>query len=265
MTRNHGVQLRHPLPFDAIALGDLTLNPGIPANDVRSYPPTLPELSKHMNHIIDLQELRASEIGGNVTTQFQSFLLAKLQARHQHEGEVRVPLATKYLIRNNGDAFKAACGDPEIRSWLVEHCVDQGRPAAMIVGMYTYNDASFRDKNVAGLEIQASAVDPSGTNNLGAQAGGVASRLHRRTFTMPDEQIFAIEYRSLAWRTLRKKTIENARLAEKNRWEIFSGDRSKGAEDDAENQNMVEFELGDDELDELDDEVIYLGSEIAQE
>ena len=72
---------------------------------------------------------------------------------------------------------------------------------------------------------------------------------------MPDEQIFAIEYRSLTWKTFRRKKVESAMLAE-NRWEIFWGDRSKGSRNDSDDGTVVEFGLDDSEFEELDDDVI---------
>ena len=253
MRRPHGVQLRHPLPFDAVALGDLTLNPGIPTNDVRSYPVDQPPLKTHHNHIRNLQELQTAEVGGNISVQFQSVLQAQLQARQQEATSISAPLATRYMLRNSEDAFEDACRDPKIRKWLSEKCVDQGRPAAMIVGMYTYSDATYQHGSGKSAGLGTNAQDPSGTTNIGVRAEATKSKAIQDSYMMPDEQIFAIEYRSLTWKTFRRKKIENATLAD-NRWEIFSGDRSKGAHNDSDDgAAVVEFELGDSEFEELDD------------
>ncbi|MCJ1256069.1 hypothetical protein MMC24_003889 [Lignoscripta atroalba] len=258
MRRIHGVQLRHPLPFDAVLLGDLTLNPGIPANDVRSYPADQPALSIHHNYLRNLQELGSTEIGGNISAQFQAVLQAQLHARQQRSTEVEAPLATKYMIRNSTDAFENACRDPQIKMWLNKYCVDQGRPAAFIVGMYSYSDATYSHRRETAAGTSAGATDPTSTTALGVQAAISDTEAARTTYTMPDEQIFAIEYRSLAWKIFQKKNVEGATLA-KNRWEIFSGDRSKGAGQD--HESLVEFELGNDEFEDLSDgEVIPLGS-----
>lgn len=77
------------------------------------------------------------------------------------------------------------------------------------------------------------------------------------SYMMLDEQIFAIEYRPFIWKTFRRKKVENATLAE-NRWEIFSGDRSKGTGNDSDEGTIVEFGLGDSEFEELDDDVIAI-------
>lgn len=253
MRRPHGVQLRHPLPFDAVALGDLTLNPGIPSNDIRTYPADQPPLTIHQNHIRSLHELQSAEVAGSISVQFQSILQAKLQARQQQATEVQAPLATKYLLRNSGDAFKDACRDSKIRSWLSEKCVDQGRPAAMIVGMYTFNDAAYQHGSGRATQLGMKAQDGTGVTNVGAGAEATNTTAVQNSYMMPDEQIFAIEYRSLTWKMFRKKKVENATLAE-NGWEIFSGDRSKGAHNDNQDGTVVEFGLGDEEFEEFDDD-----------
>lgn len=253
MRRPHGVQLRHPLPFDAVALGDLTLNPGIPTNDVRTYPADQPPLKTHHNHIRSLHELQSAEIGGNISVQFQSVLQAKLQARQQQATVAQAPLATKYLLRNSEDAFSNACRDSKIRNWLSDKCVDQGRPAAIIVGMYTYSDATYQHGSGSAMLFGAKAQDPTSVSHVGAGADATKTAATQNSYMMPDEQIFAIEYRSLTWRTFRRKKVENATLAE-NRWEIFSGDRSKGSSKDSDDGTVVEFELGDSEFDEFDDD-----------
>ena len=259
MRRLHGVQLRHPLPFDAILLGDLTLDPGIPLNDVRSYPDSQPALSIHQNYLRNLQELRSTEIGGNVSAQFQAVLQSQLVARQQRATEVEAPLATKYMIRNSTDAFENACQDPKIKSWLNKYCVDQGRPVAFVVGMYTYSDAKYSHGREIAAGASAGVTDPIGTTGLNVQSSMSATQNARTIFTMPDEQIFAIEYRSLTWRLFRKKSVEGATLA-RNQWEIFSGDRSKGSGQD-DSGTLVQFELGDDEFEDVgDDDRIPLDS-----
>jgi hypothetical protein len=255
MRRPHGVQLRHPLPFNAVSLGDLTLNPGIPTNDVRTYPADQPPLTTHQNHIKSLHELQSAEVGGNISVQFQSVLQAQLQARQQRTTRVQAPLATKYMLRNSEDAFENACKDPKIRTWLSEKCVDQGRPAAMIVGMYTYSDATYEHDSGSSATFSGGAQDPTGVTNVGVGAEASRAATTQNTYTMPDEQIFAIEYRSLTWKMFRRKTLETARLTD-NRWEIFSGDRSKGARGDSDDGTIVEFELGEDRFEELDDDVV---------
>lgn len=260
MWRRHGVQLRHPLPFDAVALGDLTLNPGIPTNDVRAYPVDQPPLTMHHNHIRSLHELQSAEMGGSLSAQFQSVLQAQLQARQQKATRVQAPLATKYLLRNSEDAFQNACQDSEIRKWLSEKCVDQGRPAAMIVGMYTYSDATYEHESSGSATFGVGAQDPTGKTNVRVGAEASRASATQNSYMMPDEQIFAIEYRSVTWKMFRRKKIETATLAE-NRWEIFSGDRSKGAGSDNEDGTIVEFGLGNEEFEELDDEVIPFESQ----
>jgi hypothetical protein len=80
---------------------------------------------------------------------------------------------------------------------------------------------------------------------------------------MLDEQIFVIEYRSFIWKIFLRKKVENATLAE-NRWEIFSGDRSKGTGNDSDERTIVEFGLGNIEFEELDDDVIAIQGDSIQ-
>jgi hypothetical protein len=207
-------------PFDAIALGDLTPNPGIPTNDVRTYPADQPPLRMHQNHIRSLHELQSTEVRSNISVQFQSVLQAQLQARQQAATRVQAPLATKYMLRNSEDAFNNACNDSKIRSWLSQKCVNQGSPAAMIVGMYTYWDAIYQHGAGDATAFGIRARDPSGVTDVGMGADATKAAAIQNSYMMPDEQIFAIEYRSFTWKTFLRKKVENATLAE-NRWENF--------------------------------------------
>jgi hypothetical protein len=184
-------------PFDAIALGDLTPNPGIPTNDVRAYPVDEPPLRMHHNHIRGLHELQSAEVRSSISVQFQSVPQAQLQARQQAATRAQAPLATKHMLLNSEDAFSNACNDSKIRSWLSQKCVDQERPAAMIVGMYMYSDATYQYGAGDATTFGIRARDPTGVTDVGMGAVATKAAAIQNSYVMPHEQIFAIEYRSL--------------------------------------------------------------------
>ncbi len=125
----------------------------------------------------------------------------------------------------------------------------------MIFGLYTFSDATYQHGSGRSTGLGVKAQDPTGATNVGIGADATQATASQNNYMMPDEQIFAIEYRSLTWKTFRRKKVETVVLAE-NRWEIFSGDRSKGNSKESEDGTVVDFDLGDSEFEEFDDDVI---------
>lgn len=122
------------------------------------------------NRIRSLHELQSTEVRSNISAQFQSVLQAQLRARQQAATRFQAPLATKYMLRNSEDAFSNACNDSKIRSSLSQKCVDQERPAAMLVGMYTYSDATYQHGAGDATAFGITARDPTGVTDVGMGA-----------------------------------------------------------------------------------------------
>jgi hypothetical protein len=147
-------------------------------------------LSADINNV---HNLGGTATGANFGLQLMTFLTAQARALHLDQVEITVPRGTKYLVRNSETAFKKACGNQDVRAWLEEHVINEGRKAAMIVGMYTYTNTTYahtRHNQVGGC---TSASDPTGTVNINIALGVGAEGLDQHAFNVPDEQIFAIE------------------------------------------------------------------------
>lgn len=125
-----------------------------------------------------------------------------------------------------------------------------------MVGMYTYSNATYVHTHHNQVGGQISVSDPQDAVSAGA-GGGIAA-LDQQAFNMPEEQIFAIEYKPVKFKPWTKKKVEEAKLEDgPNRWEVFFGDRTKSATTGLK-ENVVEFDLddnddNDDDDDELDD------------
>lgn len=89
-----------------------------------------------------------------------TFLKAQARAQHLDHINISVPQGTKYLVRNSEASFKQACGNSDVRAGLEEHVIDEGRKAAMIVGMYTYSNATYVHAHHNQVGGQISVSDP---------------------------------------------------------------------------------------------------------
>ncbi|MCJ1243967.1 hypothetical protein MMC30_001164 [Trapelia coarctata] len=248
MPRNRGRRLAHPLPLskDIVLCGELTLDPSQPHNNVLPFPKEL-ALEIHSTDIHDVHTIRGTGVWADFGVQLMTFLTAQARALHLDHVEIKVPRGTQYLVRNSETAFKKACGNKDVRDWLVEHVIDEGRKAAMIVGMYTYSNATCVHTHQNQLGGRVSASIPAGTGAVNPAAGAGAAALDYQAFNMPAEQIFAIEYKRVKFKAWTKKKVEEAKLEQgPNRWEVFFGDRSKGAAAD-DTENIFEFDLENDD------------------
>ena len=251
MARNKATRLASPLPKGTVACGDLTLDPSQPHNNIIPFPSNL-TLDTRSAPIKDIHTLQGTGVAADVGVQLTTFLKAQAQALHLDQIIINAPQATRYLVYNSETSFREACGSEVIRTWLKEHVLDEGRTAAMVVGMYTYSNASYTHTHSNQLGGRASGTIPTGTINANTIGGAHAAALNHQAFNMPEEHIFAIEYKNVKFKAWAKKKVEEAKLEQKpNRWEVFFGDRSKGApEEDIE--NIFEFNLDDDEESEED-------------
>ena len=249
MPRNKARRLEAPLPKDFIACGQLTLDPSQPQNNSILYPSNLP-LDVRSAPMQDVHAIQGTAISANLTAQLMTFLTSQARALRLDHVQVHVPEATRYLVWSSEPAFKKACGRDDIRSWLEEHVINEGRKAVMIVGMYTYSNATYVHTKGNGLAGGISVSMPTDVATARLAAGADGAALDHHTFGMQGEHVFAIEYRRVRFRSWTKKKIADAKLEDgPNRWEVFFGDRSKGAAAADEKENIVEFSLVDDGLD----------------
>lgn len=248
MRRNRGRRLAHPLPLpkDTVLCGELTLDPSQPHNNVLPFPQEL-ALDVRSTDIHDVHNIRGTGVGADFGVQLMTFLEAQARALRLDQVVINAPRGKKYLVRNSEPSFKAACGNKDVRDWLKEHVIDEGRKAVMIVGMYTYSNATYAHTHYNQLGGRVSAPISTGIGTGNPAAGAGATALDHQAFNVPEEQIFAIEYKKVKFRALTKKKVAEAKLEEgPNRWEVFFGDRSKGAAAD-DKENIFEFNLEDED------------------
>ena len=247
MARNKARRLATPLPKSFVLCGQLTLDAGQPQNNSIPFPKDV-SLDVRSVPIDNIQTLQNTAIGMNLAAQFTAFFTAQSRALHLDAIQINVAKATRYLVWSSEPAFKKACGNQEIRTWLEEYVIDERRTAVMVVGLYTYSNATYvhTHGNKAGGEISVSLPTEAAQARLTGGAGGAQQDHH--TFGMPGEHIFAIEYKRIKFKHWSKKKVEEARLEDApNRWEVFFGDRSKGMATSDDKENIFEFDLDNNE------------------
>lgn len=248
MARNRGRRLPLPLPKNTVVCGELILDPSQPHNAVMPLPDDL-ILDVRSTPFHNVHTSDGSAIGAEFGLQLMTFLKAQAKFLHLNQVDIKVPRADKYLVRDSETAFKEACGNKMVRTWLEKRVIDEGRTAAMIVGMYTYTNATYTHThtNQLGGGISGSSSSASGNESAGGSAGAVS--LNYQAFNSPEEQIFAIEYKFVKFKLFKKKKVEDARLeVGQNRWVFYFGDRSKGvAVTASDEENILQFDLEDDE------------------
>jgi len=207
MARNRGRRLAHPLPLpkDTVLCGELTLDPSQPHNNVLPFPRDLP-LDIRSEIIREVHNTQATGSGAGFWIQLMTFLKAQARALQLDDVKISVPQGTKYLVRNSEPSFKTACGKQDVRNWLEEHVIDEGRKTAMIVGMYTYSNTTYVHNHHQQLGGQTSVSDATNAASAGAEVGTAAH--NQQAFNMPEEQIFAIEYKPVKFKAWTKKQIE---------------------------------------------------------
>lgn len=247
------------LPLSAVSLGRLIRNTKSPHQDyVDPTLPTLPETDRNPqdNYRELLTSTRTIKLRGRLMQ-----LLGASRGSHKHsELDLNATSAYTYSLHNSTPFFKAACGTQAVRAWL-QDTIENGYDAYLVVGYHTVVDAQVGGgQGQVTVDTQGASIGIAEMTGLpevkGLDVGvtvdcGVA-RVSTRSFVAPGEQVYAVQYRKVAfkWYSWSKK-VESGMLTDEM-WRVYAG-RGE-AEDTAEDDTMEALLVGDEGVEEAGEE-----------
>jgi hypothetical protein len=256
MTGKKGIVLRHPLAYNQVRLGDLTLNIDSPWNDFRSYPFDFAETDVFRSDKLTLSDIDIQHAMGSVSATlgglFEAIAMASTISVTMHSTST----ARCYRLNNSGDKFEASCAHEATRQWLQRKLIERDCPGYMIVGIYTFQDAKVVEGRTNTLQLVTDVKPDAAAAAMGITAGAggkvAMENLQAKVYVSPDEQIFALEYRTIKFDWFMRKKITEAQLSKSNCWQIFWGIRGTRENGSADIEDVVEAVLDDEEADGID-------------
>jgi hypothetical protein len=113
---------------------------------------------------------------------------------------------------------------PETRDWI-ERTIDEGEDIYVVTAYQTLVNARISEQAgeqsavrgnvrvpVSDVLAAAAVVDPVGISDPGFSGSRGHSKDGQRHFMIPDEQIYAVQYRKIRWRWLSSKEVEQSTL-----------------------------------------------------
>jgi hypothetical protein len=176
MIGKKGIVLRHPLAYNQVNLGDVTLNIDTPWNDFRSYPFEFTERDVFRSDKLTLAEIDIQRAEGSVSATLSGLFKAIAKASAASFTMTSTSTARCYRLNNSGDKFEASCADDSTRKWLEKKLIDRDLPGYMIVGIYTFEDGQVAEGKTNTLDIDAE-VKPDAALATIAMATGAGAKL----------------------------------------------------------------------------------------
>ncbi|EFQ99579.1 hypothetical protein MGYG_02591 [Nannizzia gypsea CBS 118893] len=258
------------LPRSAVSLGRFVINLDDPLQDF--HDPTSNASPDCAEKVQDqYSSIYYSAKHQNVASQLASFLSSSFSKRFNATVWLTADQAKTYYLNNAGQWFREVVRSQETREWI-ERTIDEGEDIYVVVAYHTLVGAQIQEQlrgnRAAGgnMAIPAStALAASGVvlpfNFVDSGIGGFCSRVEHeyRLFKAPGEQIYAVQYRKVAWRWFSSKKADEMTLAKKACWKRYDGPRSLHDEHD----DIIEVELeGDFKLEGNYDECAIESGEI---
>ncbi|KAI5776527.1 hypothetical protein EDC01DRAFT_451634 [Geopyxis carbonaria] len=254
--------LRSIISEPSIRLGRLTLNADSPSQDFFDPPTTpTPSVDYHLNF--------TENIARNSSRGLRSRIIALLAASVSNisETSVEAQKSATHSLKNSREYFKAACASPEVRKWL-QFAFEDNEDVFLVVGYQTVYDAVVREKVRSGMQgnVGESAL---------AEAAVDRAYARERSYDVPGESVYAVQYRKIVFRWWDSRKLQNARLEKNNRWKVSPGVRGAEVYDDEDvmaecgEDGAIDADLGDDSdmedelegLDTWDEELGVKGAE----
>lgn len=244
------------LPSTALTLGSLVESLKDPIADAFTPSQPLPE-----DAVLGLPVKTFSALLSNSSdTSFRLALTRLLETSHSmknaEDTKLESVLVKRYKLKQPRDLFAELCGeDQRARRWL-ESGIQAGRKSYLVVELQTAVDAvvtrhdSHGHETKADLTVPVSTIATSGADvlglgkalDVGAGVGVGRSNSLEKSFTMEGENIFAIGYKKVTWKSWGfKKKLEKAVLSDEITWSIMG--QKRGRED---TEEVISVDLTDD-------------------
>jgi hypothetical protein len=173
-----------------------------------------------------------------------------------HSTELSSYKAMCYEIRNPLSFFKEVAAQNSARLWL-QDAIAGGRKTYVITGLRTLFDGEIKQNQSSsnssggGVQIPLGAILAGGLDpTLGLVDVGLKGELgktakQQQVYLAPEEQIYAVQYRKIAFKWFSSKSVDAAFLDAKNRWKILGEEVRGPEEDDDDEEDIVEADIED--------------------
>lgn len=244
------------LPCTALTLGSLVESLKDPIADAFTPSRALPE-----DAVLGLPVKTFSALLSNSSdTSFRLALTRLLETSHSmknaEDTKLESVLVRRYKLKQPRELFSELCTeDSKARRWL-ESGIRAGRKSYLVVELQTAFDAvitrhdSHGHETKADLTVPVSTIATGGADVLGlgqaldsgAGVGLGRSNSLKKSFTIEGENIFAIGYKKVTWKSWGfKKKLEKAVLSGEITWSIMG--QKRGRED---TEEVISVDLTDD-------------------
>ncbi|KAI7246755.1 hypothetical protein KC343_g6754 [Hortaea werneckii] len=230
----------------------------------------------HITRQEQFRHIYEQENGGGMNLSGTVLASGSYNERESSRNEICTEFSEIHQLDNPEAWFVSAIQRPENQTWIEEALKTYGE-VYMIIGYQLVRDARVQGQNVhnkgssftvqapgtaavaaaTGIPLLGDALDPS--------AGGdsIKRQASQQSFTLPGEQVVAIQYRRIRFRFFSSRHVERKHLDSKTMWKYVWDMRER--KDDPENfteavddcecfmEAYLAYEDADDEDDDADD------------
>ncbi|RPB01411.1 hypothetical protein L873DRAFT_1676620 [Choiromyces venosus 120613-1] len=223
------------LPFDSVKVGRLVLDPKSPQDDYLDQPnePKITHQDQQNFQIIQ-NSRRYSSLKARILKLFNAYRDTQ-QASHAVLSSNK---ARTYRLQNSGEWFRDACKTDETRKWM-ERSIEDGAAVYLVIGIHTVFDAAVRESTGVSRDVDGDpgrAPQPANSGNVLTESLVRDRRTEDRHHVALGEQIYAVQYRKVDFRSFSSKRLDKITLEHGNIWKVFWGVRghsdASGDEDD---------------------------------
>ncbi|KAK6514398.1 hypothetical protein TWF506_008793 [Arthrobotrys conoides] len=245
------------LPFEAVALGRLVTNTKSPAEEFYDSEILRNIITSH-NVLVtprnNFREVLRCTLGTSTYSTLTAIISSHFSVGTQDYVHLESLANKTYQLENSTHIFENICEDLNARRWLTR-MIGRRRSIHMIVGFETIIDAGVSYKTVKAEEKGGEIVAPVSTiltaalaapipltDTLDPSAGFSKTEGYevQKSYFVPGEMVFAVQYRKLEFSWLSSRDIDKATLR-KSRWMISFGVRRDTEK--PEEKDVIDFHL----------------------
>jgi hypothetical protein len=248
------IVLNHLLPSHAVELGRLVSNMQSPEQDFfQSTEITLSPSDISVQQLRDFEQLIEESKSFDFSNNLSTIFSAGRGTHRTSKVSIASAVFTTRQLQNSSSHLEKLCASRPARFWL-ERAIRRSQNVYLVTSIQTVVDARVQDEASRGTSFQVKAEAPltlaaagagfplpvDGMLDVGGQAGHAKTHANGVTFTAPDEQVFAVQYRKLRINRFSSRKVDGARLEQGNRWKMYIG--GKGNDEEIEEDISIELE-----------------------